>query len=219
MDKQGAQRERRRGREATTEAILDAAEELFYEHGYDGVTVRGIAKQAGVSHALVHQYVGSKEEIFRAVLARSDGLMVAGATGSLSLLESARLILRRGLEPSGREYLRLLMKSALSGLPYDQTTGHFTEVDRLVELAEQRVAAASPVERTEKDLDPRLVGACVGSLLLGWVAGESWLRPAWGLANMDDAEIADGLERVILSILRDHVPGAASPEMDGAGSE
>lgn len=207
---------RRRGREATTAAILDSAEELFYEHGYDDVTVRGIAKQVGVSHALVHQYVGSKEEIFRAVLARNDGLMVAGETGSLSLLESARLILRRGLEPPGREYLRLLMKSALSGLPYDQTTGHFTEVDRLVELAEQRAAAASPVERAEKDLDPRLVGACVGSLFLGWVAGESWLRPAWGLQDMDDAEIADGLERVILSILRDHVPGAGSAGVDGA---
>jgi AcrR family transcriptional regulator len=210
---------RRRGREATTAAILDSAEELFYEHGYDGVTVRGIAKQVGVSHALVHQYVGSKEEIFRAVLARNDGLMVAGETGSLSLLESARLILRRGLEPPGREYLRLLMKSALSGLPYDQTTGHFTEVDRLVELAEQRAAAASPVERAEKDLDPRLVGACVGSLFLGWVAGESWLRPAWGLQDMDDAEIADGLERVILSILRDHVPGADPGEADGASAD
>jgi AcrR family transcriptional regulator len=219
LDKQGAQWRRRRGREATTEAILGAAEELFYDRGYEDVTVRDIAQQVGVSHALVHQYVGSKEEIFRAVLARNDGLMVAGATGALSLLESARLILRRGLEQPGREYLRLLMKSALSGLPYDQTTGHFAEVDRLVELAEQQAAAALPVERTEKNLDPRLVGACVGSLLLGWVAGESWLRPAWGLAHMDDAEIANGLERVILSILRDHVPGAASAELGGAGSE
>jgi AcrR family transcriptional regulator len=218
LDKQGARR-RRRGREATSEAILGAAEKLFYDRGYENVTVRDIAQQVGVSHALVHQYVGSKEEIFRAVLARNDGLMAAGATGTLDLVESARLILRRGLEPPGREYLRLLMKSALSGLPYDQTTGHFTEVDRLVDLAEQQAAAASPVERIEKDLDPRLVGACVGSLLLGWVAGESWLRPAWGLANMDDAEIANGLERVILSILRDHVPGAAPPELGGAGSE
>ncbi len=218
MDKQGAKR-RRRGREATTEAILGAAQELFYDRGYDQVTVRDIARQVGVSHALVHQYVGSKEEIFRAVLARNEGLMVAGATGTLDLLESARLILRRGLEPPGREYLRLLMKSALSGLPYDQTTGHFTEVDRLVELAEQQAAAALPVERIEKNLDPRLVGACAASLLIGWVAGESWLRPAWGLENTDDAEIGDALERVILSIFRDHVPGVASADADGAGSD
>ena len=82
MDKQGARRRRRRGREATTEAILGAAEELFYDRGYDDVTVRDIAQQVGVSHALVHQYAGSKEEIFRAVLARNEGLMVAGAPGA-----------------------------------------------------------------------------------------------------------------------------------------
>ncbi|MEI6452861.1 MAG: helix-turn-helix domain-containing protein, partial [Actinomycetes bacterium] len=51
---------RRRGRDATTAAILDAAEELFHERGYGAVTVRDIAEQAGVSHALVHQYAGSK---------------------------------------------------------------------------------------------------------------------------------------------------------------
>jgi TetR/AcrR family transcriptional regulator, repressor for neighboring sulfatase len=214
VGEKGVQR-RRRGREASTEAILGAAEELFYDRGFDDVTVRDIAEQAGVSHALVHQYAGSKEEIFRAVLARNDGLMVAGATDNLGLLESAGLMLRRGLEPPGREYLQLLMKTALSGVPYDQTTGRFTEVDRLVELAARQAAVASPAERAEKDLDPRLVGACVGSLLLGWVAGESWLRPAWGLKDLDDAEIADGLERVILSILSDHVPGAVSAEVDG----
>jgi TetR/AcrR family transcriptional regulator, repressor for neighboring sulfatase len=214
VGEEGAHR-RRRGREASTEAILEAAEELYYDRGFDDVTVRDIAERAGVSHALVHQYAGSKEEIFRAVLARNDGLMVAAATSPLGLLECAALILRRGLEPSGREYLRLLMRTALSGVPYDQTTGHFTEVDRLVELAARQAAAASPAERADKDLDPRLVGACVGSLFLGWVAGESWLRPAWGLQDMDDAEIADGLERVILSILRDHVPGAVSAEADG----
>lgn len=217
MDEKSAQR-RRLGRKATTAAILDAAADLFYDRGYDEVTVRDIAEQVGVSHALVHQYVGSKEDIFRAVLGRSDGLMIAGATGSLGLLESASLILRRGLEQPGREYLRLLMKSAVSGLPYDQTTGHFAEVDRLIELAERQADAATAAERAEKDLDPRLVGACVGSLLLGWVAGESWLRPAWGLEDTNDAEIAVALERVILGVLTDHVPGVASAEADGADS-
>ena len=59
-----------RGREATTAAILDAAEELFSADGFEAVTVRAIAESAGVSHALVHRYLGSKAEIFRAVLSR-----------------------------------------------------------------------------------------------------------------------------------------------------
>jgi AcrR family transcriptional regulator len=200
---------RRRGRDATTTAILDAAEELFHERGYEAVTVRDIAEQAGVSHALVHQYAGSKEDLFRAVLSRNDGYMVSRAPAHLDLLESASLILRSGLEPRARDYGRLLMRTALTGLPYDQTTGRFAAVERLIELAERQAESASASERAEKDLDPRLVGACIGSLYLGWVSGESWLRPAWGLEDMDDDEVATGLERVILSILKDHVPGVA----------
>jgi AcrR family transcriptional regulator len=200
---------RRRGREATTAAILDAAEELFYEHGYDGVAMRDIAEQVGVSHALVHQYAGSKTDLFRTVLSRNEGFMVSGAPEDPDLLGSASRILRHGLEQHGRDHARLLMGSALAGLPYERTTGRFAAVDRMIKLARRQAESASAAERTEKDLDPRLVVACVGSLFLGWVAGESWMRPAAGLEDMDDAELTDGLERVILSILKDHVPGVA----------
>jgi len=201
---------RRRGREATTAAILDAAEELFYKHGYEGVTVRDVAGRAGVSHALVHQYAGSKTDLFRTVLSRNEGFMVSGAPDRSDLLESASRILRRGLEQHGRDHARLLMRSALSGLPYERTTGRFAAVERLIERARRQADSASTAERAEKDLDPRLVVACVGSLFLGWVAGEPWMRPAAGLEDMDDAELVDGLERVILGILKDHVPGVAS---------
>jgi TetR/AcrR family transcriptional regulator, repressor for neighboring sulfatase len=200
---------RRRGREATTAAILDSAEQLFYERGYNAVTVRDIAKRAGVSHPLVHQYAGSKAEMFRVVLSRNEEFMVSGAPDNPDLLESASLILRYGLGQRGRAHARLLVGSALRGVPYDRTAGRFEAIERLVELAERQAGSASQAERVEKDLDPRLAVACVGSLYLGWVAGESWMRPAAGLESMDDAELIDGLERVILGILRDHVPGVA----------
>lgn len=202
------ERKRRRGRVATTAAILDAAAELFSERGYSAVSVRDIAERAGVTHALVHQYVGSKDEVFRAVLKRGEGVLVSAAPGNPDLLESARLILRQGLEGPGRAHARLLVGSALGGLPYDRTAGRFAAIERLIELAEQLTGSASEAERTEKDLDPRLVVACVGTLFLGWIAVEPWMRPAAGLQDMDEAQLVEGLERVILSILKDHVPGA-----------
>ncbi|HEX5642619.1 MAG TPA: helix-turn-helix domain-containing protein [Thermoleophilia bacterium] len=201
--------ERRRGREATTAVILDAARELFSERGYASVTVRDIGERAGVSHALVHQYIGSKADIFRSVLRRGEGVLASAAPDTPDLLESARLILRRGLEEPGRSHARLLMGSALSGIPYDRTAGRFAAIELLIELAERQARSASEAERAERDLDPRLVVACVGSLFLGWISGAPWMRPAAGLQDMDEAELADGLERVILSILRDHVPGVA----------
>jgi len=195
-----------RGREATTAAILGAAEELFSADGFEAVTVRAIAKRAGVSHALVHRYLGSKDEVFRAVLSRNQGIILAAAPDNPDLLATTSLIMREGLT-NHRRYVRLLADSALHGLPYEQTTGRFAAVERLVELAERAVASAPPGERTDGDLDPRFVIACVTALYLGWAATESWVLPAAGIPDMDEAEAIDGLERVMLGILKSHLPG------------
>ncbi|MGB6229147.1 MAG: TetR family transcriptional regulator [Litorimonas sp.] len=50
--------------------ILDSAERLFAEHGYDGVTLRRIAKLADVDVALTSYHFGSKRDLFRATFER-----------------------------------------------------------------------------------------------------------------------------------------------------
>jgi AcrR family transcriptional regulator len=55
---------RRRDAAATRQALLDAATELFAEHGYNRTTVRDIATRAGVNQALLVRYFGSKEALF-----------------------------------------------------------------------------------------------------------------------------------------------------------
>lgn len=52
------------------EQILDAAARLMGESGYDGVSARDIAEEAGVNKALVFYYWGSKPELFEKVLER-----------------------------------------------------------------------------------------------------------------------------------------------------
>ncbi|MBS0275514.1 MAG: TetR family transcriptional regulator [Proteobacteria bacterium] len=55
---------------AMRERILDAAEELFAEHGLDGVTVRQVTRKANVDTALAHYYFGTKKGLFDAVFLR-----------------------------------------------------------------------------------------------------------------------------------------------------
>jgi AcrR family transcriptional regulator len=195
-----------RGREHTTVAILDAAEDLFSAHGFTAVTVRAIAECAGVSHALVHRYVGSKADIYRAVLTRNEEAILEAAPDDPDLLASASLMFREALATQ-RQYVRLIAHSALHGLSYDRTSGRFAATERLVELAERAAAAATPEERADKDLDPRLVVAACVALLLGWSATESWVRPAAGIEDMDEAEVEAGLERILRGILGGNVPG------------
>lgn len=50
--------------------ILNAAEELFALHGYDGVTLRTLANTAGVDVALINYYFGPKQQLFDTVFKR-----------------------------------------------------------------------------------------------------------------------------------------------------
>lgn len=80
-----AERRPKRDREATRRRILDAARDLFGEHGYDGVTVRMIAARAEANTALVHRYFGSKAALFGEVLAGESALrgVIAGDPAGL----------------------------------------------------------------------------------------------------------------------------------------
>jgi AcrR family transcriptional regulator len=58
----------RGGGEATRQAILEAARELFGARAYEQVGLRDIAAAAGATAALVNRYFGTKEQLFREVL-------------------------------------------------------------------------------------------------------------------------------------------------------
>jgi len=55
---------------ATKARILDAAETLFMEHGFEATSLRLFTAAAGVNLAAVNYHFGSKEELFQAVLTR-----------------------------------------------------------------------------------------------------------------------------------------------------
>lgn len=79
---------------ATRERIFDAAEQLFSERGFEGASIRDIARAADVQGALVNHHGGSKEALFATVVTRraqelarlrQDALAQAKAEGPLTL--------------------------------------------------------------------------------------------------------------------------------------
>jgi AcrR family transcriptional regulator len=71
---------RRPGPTTTREAVAEAARRQFAEQGYDRATLRGIAREAGVDAALVVRFHGSKEALFREVMALPPAVAEAIAT-------------------------------------------------------------------------------------------------------------------------------------------
>ena len=48
--------------------ILEAAEQEFLKKGYDGARTTSIAKAAGVTHAMLHYYFRTKEQLFERII-------------------------------------------------------------------------------------------------------------------------------------------------------
>jgi len=62
---------------STEQIILEAAEKLFIEKGFNGARTTEIAKLAGVNHALLHYYYQTKENLFNCVFERISVRLVA----------------------------------------------------------------------------------------------------------------------------------------------
>jgi len=57
------------------EYILDIAENVFAEFGYEGTSTRFLASQAGVNMAMLNYYFGSKDGLLKAVMERRISTM------------------------------------------------------------------------------------------------------------------------------------------------
>jgi AcrR family transcriptional regulator len=62
---------RKREREERKEAIIDAAEKLFFSRDYDDVSMEAIAKGVGVNKALLYYYFKNKETLYFAIVLRA----------------------------------------------------------------------------------------------------------------------------------------------------
>jgi AcrR family transcriptional regulator len=107
----------------TRTRILDAAEELFMRHGFEGTSMRQLTARAGVNLAAVNYHFGSKDALIEAVFRRRLDPMNVERIAELDRLESTncvspeaviRAFVRPGLRMiedgrgGGRNFIRLL---------------------------------------------------------------------------------------------------------------
>ena len=57
---------------ASKDALLQAAQTLFGQQGFEGTTIREIGERAGVDAALIARYFGSKADLYIAAVAAED---------------------------------------------------------------------------------------------------------------------------------------------------
>ena len=164
-------------RVTTKGKILDVAEALFAEHGFNDTSLRAITSKAGVNLASVNYHFGDKKTLVRAVLNRyleafmpavQDALITLNLNQTYSMqdvFESIRGPLRalNDIRPNGTSRFMLLI-----GRGYTDVQGHLrwfitTRYQDTLSLFTQSVLKANP-NLTQETLFWRLhftLGTCV----------------------------------------------------------
>jgi len=103
--------------------LLDAAEELFCEHGFEGTSIRDLATAAGCNIASVNYYFGGKENLYVAVWRRHLYLMRQARVASIEEVMS-----QQDGEPSLEELLTSYANAFVEPLVDKKTGGRFIKL-------------------------------------------------------------------------------------------
>jgi len=115
-------------------SILDTAERLFAKSGFEGTSVRDIAREAGVNVAMISYYFGSKDKLLEAIVT--------------ARISASRLVL---------EYL--LKDQSLEPLQKIEIL-----VDRMVDRMMSNKSLHRIMMRAQLDTEHEAVSACITSM-------------------------------------------------------
>jgi TetR/AcrR family transcriptional regulator len=212
--------ERIRNPERSRAAILDAAERLFAEKGYDATSLTEVGTLAGVSRATPGYFFGSKQELYQAVLDRSFAevreAVRAGRERALASSQSPEVILAGAVSDyfdflAARPlFIRLIEREALSNGPLPESVGHLS-------AGQEALAAIS----AELGLDDAPSGEAAQLLLsiisLCWfpLIHARTVAPAVGVSLNDPEELERRKRHVISLVLH----GLRGPVVSSTSTE
>jgi TetR/AcrR family transcriptional regulator len=205
--------EKVRDAERSRAAILDAAERLFAEQGYDATSLNQVGAAAGVSRGTPGYFFGSKAELYQAVLDRSFAevreAVRTGRERALASNQSPEVILAGAVSDyfdflaARPNFIRLIEREALNGGRLPEGVSHLS--------AGQEALAAISVELGLDDSPSGDAAQLLLSIIsLCWfpLIHARTVAPAVGVA-VDDAEDLDRRKRHVISLVLHGLRGSA----------
>jgi len=155
---------RRPGNVDTRGQIIDAAKRVFAAKGYDGASLRAVARAADVDPALVHHYFDGKASLFVAAMALPFGPRTlpvhdqsTASTSAGTMVITGFLTMWDHAEGTGSSFA-----SCVAGMAASTNVA-----DAMREFVAERIWEKSPVNEGESDDMTRQRRALVSSQLMG----------------------------------------------------
>lgn len=174
---------------AFRDRLSDLALRRFAEEGYRAVTLRALARELGVSHAMIYRYVADKDDLFAAVRLRAVERFIAYQERRLGAIDDPRAAIRAGArsyvdfavdEPHAFRVMSDLNQPHMRGYPTLKAAHR--RAFRLLEDIVARALAAGVLDGDAVSVTQELWAATHGVAAL-YVAGQlRSRRAAQGLA-------------------------------------
>lgn len=163
------------GRDATTVALLNAADTLFGEKGPNAVTIREIAALANVNHALVHRHFGSKEALL-------DALIEKHLQASKNIIASAS---------SPNDSIKSLLNYLATQPSFSRTFAHLILDKRPLEDFVRKAGGTSALallleQANIESSEARATAAILVAFMLGWTLFKDLTSYAASSQESDD---------------------------------
>jgi AcrR family transcriptional regulator len=189
-------------RQAYQKVILDAAERVFADHGFDAAKIQTVADEAGVSVGTIYSVFGSKSELFSTVLTRrlpdllelSTAASQKGDTPFESLIEGLDAYIVYLLEHP--DYLRIHLGEHAWGLGPTRASAEQLTAWRQGLAMETAILKGAMEEGLVIEDDPERLARCVTAIhqvqLWDWVEK--------GMEESPD-EVAPRIRKLIVQML------------------
>jgi AcrR family transcriptional regulator len=172
--------------------ILNAAAELFADHGYDRTSIRDIARRVGLLPGSVYHYFPSKEELFLAVHREGFERTLARVKKAAASCTDPWECLRRACE--------VHIEGIVGDSPVDRIAGHSLALTGHAELLTQirpQREAYEKVFKTLVDALPLRPGTDRSLLRLFLLGGMNWVYLWYREGKRTARDIADAMVEML----------------------
>ena len=183
-----------RGEAAVKTALLDATADLLAAVGPATLSLREVARRAGVNHGQIHHYFGSK----RGLLVEAMKKLARDHRNNMRALSGGDPVPRALSLAEDPRYWRALCHVVLAG---DIELAR-VEIDEGLSVPRDALEALLRARDIDPgDLDFRVRFAAMAALQLGWVALEDFVLMQAGLEDADRDDVRRRVRRVIADLI------------------
>ena len=178
------------GRDEVIRRLVAAAATLFADAGPDGVSLRQVAAKAEVNYGLIHQYVGTKDDLLRLVF-RSVSENAAGRFAEGGDLDAA-IDSFAGADSQPSQYVRMLAWALLQGRDAQGLLGRSPALTALL-------ARIDPAP--DGSIEARMRLASAVAMGLGWQLFGTFIANGVGLGDASAEDLRAQRKAILRSLV------------------